>query len=94
MRDYASEASPPEALVADLLAMRDRPDSGLTVARLTTPVLVVAGLTDPIIPVAEAEAIAQSAVYGRLVVIDASAHLSPLERPKLVNDALRQHLGG
>jgi pimeloyl-ACP methyl ester carboxylesterase len=84
---------PPEALVADLLAMRDRPDSALTVARLTTPVLVVAGLGDSIIPIAEAEAIAESAVYGRLVVIDGAAHLSPMEQPKLVNDALRQHLG-
>jgi pimeloyl-ACP methyl ester carboxylesterase len=85
---------PPEALVADLLAMRDRPDSALTVARLTTPFLVVAGLKDPIIPVAEAEAIAESAVYGRLVVIDGAAHLSPMEQSKLVNDALREHLGG
>jgi pimeloyl-ACP methyl ester carboxylesterase len=85
---------PPAALVADLLAIRDRPDSGPTVARLSVPLLVVAGLQDPIIPVAEAEAIAHSAVYGRLVVVDGASHLSPLEQPQLVNDALRKHLGG
>jgi pimeloyl-ACP methyl ester carboxylesterase len=85
---------PPAALVADLLGIRDRPDSGPTVARLSVPLLVVAGLQDPIIPVAEAEAIAHSAVYGRLVVVDGASHLSPLEQPQLVNDALRKHLGG
>jgi 3-oxoadipate enol-lactonase len=84
---------PPAALVADLLAMRDRPDSAQTVARLSVPLLVVAGLQDPIIPVAEAEAIAETAVYGNLVVVDGASHLAPLEQPKLVNDALRQHLG-
>lgn len=85
---------PPAALVADLQAMRDRPDSGPTVARLSVPLLVVAGLQDPIIPVAEAEAIAETAVSGRLVVVDGASHLSPLEQPQLVNDALRKHLGG
>lgn len=85
---------PPAALVADLLAMRDRPDSGATVARLSVPLLVMAGLQDPIIAVAEAKAIAEKAVNGRLVVVDGASHLSPLEQPKLVNDAFRKHLGG
>ncbi len=85
---------PADALVADLQAMRDRSDSALTVARLSVPLLVVGGLRDQVIPVAEAEAIAATAVYGRLVVIDGASHLSPLEQPQLVNDALRKHLGG
>ena len=85
---------PPAALVADVLAMRDRPDSAGTVARLSVPLLVVAGLKDPIIPVEEAEKIAGTAVAGRLVVIDDASHLAPLEQAQQVNDALRQHLGG
>jgi pimeloyl-ACP methyl ester carboxylesterase len=85
---------PAGALIADLLAMRDRPDSALTVAQLSVPLLVVAGLQDPIISVAEAEAIAETAVDGRLVVVDAASHLAPLEQPQVVNDALRKHLGG
>jgi pimeloyl-ACP methyl ester carboxylesterase len=85
---------PAGALIADLLAMRDRSDSALTVAQLSVPLLVVAGLQDPIISVAEAEAIAETAVYGRLVVVDAASHLAPLEQPQAVNDALRKHLGG
>jgi pimeloyl-ACP methyl ester carboxylesterase len=84
---------PPAALVADLKAMRDRPDSGPALALLSVPVLVVAGLQDPIIPVTEAETIAETAKDGRLVVIDGASHLSPLEQPGLVNDAFRTHLG-
>jgi pimeloyl-ACP methyl ester carboxylesterase len=85
---------PAGALIADLLAMRDRSDSALTVAQLSVPLLDVAGLQDPIISVAEAEAIAETAVYGRLVVVDAASHLAPMEQPQAVNDALRKHLGG
>jgi len=84
---------PTAALAADLVAMRDRPDSGATVAGLAVPLLVVVGREDPIIPVPEAEAIAESAAYGRLVVVDGASHLSPIEQPQPVNEALRKHLG-
>src|SRR5258708_6165066 len=50
-------AQPPAALVADVVAMRDRIDSGDTLAALKVPVLVVAGAHHPIIPVARAQTI-------------------------------------
>ena len=83
---------PPAALVADLHAMRDRPDSSATLAELKVPVLVVSGLEDPIIPVEEAESMAAAAARGTLVVVDGAAHLSPMEQPAAVNQALREHL--
>jgi pimeloyl-ACP methyl ester carboxylesterase len=83
---------PPAALVADVLAMRDRPDSTPTLAGLQVPVLVVHGDQDPIIPIDEAATMAGVPAQGRLVVIDAAAHLSPLEQPEAVNRALRDHL--
>lgn len=85
---------PPASLVADVMAMRDRPDSGSTLSGLEVPVLVVAGDQDPIIPVAEAEAVAASARRGRLVVIDKASHLAPMEQPGAVNRALGDHLDG
>ena len=85
-------AQPPAALVADVVAMRDRIDSGDTLAALKVPVLVVAGAHDPIIPVAEAETIAGAARSGKLVVVDGASHLAPLEQPGAVNEALRVHL--
>lgn len=97
MRDEVGEwmrAQPPTALVADLMAMRDRPDSGRTLAELEVPVLVVAGEQDPIIPLSEAEAMAAAARDGRLVVVGNAAHLVPVEQPAAVNQALREHLTG
>jgi pimeloyl-ACP methyl ester carboxylesterase len=83
---------PPGALVADLVAMRDRPDSSQTLAALKVPVLVVAGEEDPIIPLAEAEAMVGMARQGRLMVVGNAAHLVPVEQPEAVNQALREHL--
>jgi 3-oxoadipate enol-lactonase len=96
MRDEVGDwmlAQPPGALVADVMAMRDRPDSSQTVAELEVPVLVLAGEQDPIIPLAEAETMAAAAPHGRLVVVGEAAHLVPVEQPRAINDALREHLG-
>jgi pimeloyl-ACP methyl ester carboxylesterase len=95
IRDEVGEwmrAQPPAALVADVTAMRDRPDSGQTLAQLEVPVLVIAGEQDPIIPLQEAEAMAAAARGGRLVVVGNAAHLAPVEQPVPVNQALREHL--
>jgi pimeloyl-ACP methyl ester carboxylesterase len=83
---------PPAALIADLVAMRDRPDSTPTLAQLQVPVLVISGVEDPIIPVEEAATMAATVPDGRLVVVDGAAHLSPIEQPDAVNRALRDHL--
>ena len=83
---------PTSALVADLVAMRDRPDSTQTLAELHVPVLVISGDQDPIIPSEEAATMASATPDGRLVVIDGAAHLAPLEQPEAVNRALRDHL--
>jgi 3-oxoadipate enol-lactonase len=83
---------PPAALVADVVAMRDRPDSSRTLANLQVPVLVISGAEDPIIPVDEAANMAATAAKGGLVLIDGAAHLSPIEQPDAVNRALRDFL--
>jgi 3-oxoadipate enol-lactonase len=83
---------PPAALVADLVAMRDRPDSTQTLAELQVPVLVISGDQDPIIPPEEAATMASGTHDGRLVVIEGAAHLAPMEQSEAVNRALRDHL--
>ena len=95
MRDEVGEwmrAQAPAALVADVIAMRDRPDSTQTLAELDVPVLVIAGERDPIIPLTESEAMAAAARQGRLVVVENAAHLVPVEQPAAVNQAIRKHL--
>jgi 3-oxoadipate enol-lactonase len=83
---------PPETLVADLMAMRDRPDSTDLLPAIKVPTLIVVGSEDPITPPSEAEAMAAAIPGARLVRVDAAAHLSPVERANDVNTALRQHL--
>ena len=83
---------PPDALVADLVAMRDRPDSTPDLARIAVPTLVLVGDADEIAPPAEAEAMASAIPDARLVVVPGAAHLSPVERADDVNAAIRDHL--
>jgi 3-oxoadipate enol-lactonase len=81
-----------ETAVADLLAMRDRPDSTSILPAITVPTLVVVGDQDPITPASEAEAIAAAVPGARLVVVPQASHLAPMEQPEAVNRALRDHL--
>ena len=83
---------PPEALVADLVAMRDRPDSTPDLAQIRVPTLVVVGDADEVTPPAEAEAMASAIPDARLVTIPGAAHLSPVERADDVNAAIQDHL--
>jgi 3-oxoadipate enol-lactonase len=82
-----------ETAVADLMAMRDRPDSTPLLPTITVPTLVVVGDQDPITPPSEAEAIAAAVPGARLVVVPGASHLAPLEQAEAVNRALREHLG-
>lgn len=61
---------------------------------IRVPTLVVVGADDASTPPAHAEEIADGIPGARLVVIPRAGHLSPLERPDLVNPALIEHLGG
>jgi len=83
---------PMETLVADLSAMRDRPDSTSTLAEIGIPVLVVGADEDPITPLVDTQTMAAGIPGGRLVVINGSSHLAPVEQPDQVSTALRDFL--
>jgi 3-oxoadipate enol-lactonase len=70
-----------EAIVADQRGLALRPDRTDLLPTITVPTLVVAGETDPIVPLAESQTMHRNIPGSRLAVIDGSAHLSPLERP-------------
>ncbi len=87
------EAIPPEGLVAALGAMRDRPDrSDLLPTLAGLPTLVLVGSDDRITPPAEARAMAGAIPGAELVVVEGAGHLTPVERPEAVNDALQRFL--
>lgn len=82
------ENSSVEGIVGALAAMRDRPDSTATLAEIDVPVLIIHGADDQLIPVAEAEAMAQAIPDARLVIIPDAGHLPNLEQPDAFNDAV------
>ena len=78
-----------ETIVAELAAMRDRPDSRPALASIAVPTLVVVGDQDALTPPTDSEAMAAAVPGARLVTIAGAAHLTPMERPGAVAAALR-----
>jgi len=77
-----------EGVIGALAAMRDRPDSMPDLPDIDVPVLVIHGADDQLIPVTEAEAMAETVPDGRLVIIPNAGHLPNLEQPDAFNDAV------
>jgi 3-oxoadipate enol-lactonase len=71
-----------------------RPDQHALLARVTAPVLVVAGAEDATFPVAETRAMADSIPTASFTVLDGVAHLAALEDPARVNELLDAFLFG
>jgi len=80
----------PETVEADLAAMRDRPDSNEFLKEISVPTLVVVGERDVLTPPADSEAMAAAIPGARLVTVPGTGHLTPMERPKAVAEALSE----
>lgn len=70
------------------------PDIDITpwLARITAPVLVLTGDSDPIVPPAEARHIAAHLSRARLVVIENAGHIPALEQPEATERAIADWL--
>lgn len=86
VRTMMLKQSKPGVLGA-LAAMRDRPDRRDLLKGLQVPALVVVGEKDGVTPPAAAQVMADL-LRCELVTIPGAAHLSPMERPDEVNEAL------
>jgi 3-oxoadipate enol-lactonase len=62
-----------------------RPDQRALLSRVTTPVLVVAGVEDATFPLPETIAMAEAIPNAAIAVLEGVAHLAALENPSLVN---------
>ncbi len=83
--------TPPATASADQRGMALRRDHFSTIASTTLPILLIAGEADPIVPISEFEAIAETAArapYVRLLTLPGVGHLAPLESPGAVAEAL------
>jgi 3-oxoadipate enol-lactonase len=62
-----------------------RPDQRALLSRVTTPVLVVAGVEDATFPLPETIAMAEAIPGAAVAVLEGVAHLAALENPAIVN---------
>jgi 3-oxoadipate enol-lactonase len=85
-------AQPVDGIVGALAAMRDRPDSGPSIARIAVPTLVVCGAEDTLIPPKESEALRDEIPGARLALIPGAAHLPNYEEPEAFNRVVREFL--
>lgn len=79
---------PKATVAAALKAMRDRPDRRDLLPSLDCPVLVLVGEHDKVTPLDSAKTLLGASRKGELKVIEGAAHLTPMERPDEVNEAL------
>jgi pimeloyl-ACP methyl ester carboxylesterase len=73
-------------------AIMGRPDGTRDLHLIRCPTLVMCGREDALTPLAAHVAMASHIPNGRLVVIERSGHLSPLEQPEAVSGVLRYWL--
>jgi 3-oxoadipate enol-lactonase len=79
---------PPGGLIGALLGMRDRSDSTFTLSTISVPTLVIVGALDALTPPAIAQKMAATISGAQMAIIPAAGHLSPIENPTAVNEAL------
>lgn len=85
-------ATPAATAAADLLAMRDRPDSTSDLASISVPTLVLHGEEDALIPLNNARAMAEAIPGASLALIPGAGHMAPVEDPAAANAYLRDFL--
>lgn len=75
-----------------LLAMLGRNDTTEYLSKIKIPVLVICGENDALTPTPVMKAMAEKINGARFVVIKNSGHMSPIENPKEVNEAIKNLL--
>ena len=81
-------ACPPGTIANACAAMRDRADFTPMLATLPCPLQVIVGESDAITPPEVARAMASAVKGSRLDVIEAAGHMTPMEQPKAVAEAI------
>lgn len=82
------DACPSETIAWSQRAIAERLDATADLAACQVPVVVAAGAEDELVALSEARATAEAALYGRLVVIPESGHMSPMETPGEVAEVI------
>jgi pimeloyl-ACP methyl ester carboxylesterase len=86
------EATSPAAIACAQRGMASRPDMTALLPSIRVPALVLVGQEDAISPPAEMRAIADAIPNARFVEIPDAGHMTVMENPETVNEALRSFL--
>ena len=89
--DMAKEVGA-DGFVREQNAIMARPDSRPLLVEVDMPTVVIVGRQDQPTPLPRAQEMAADIANARLVVIERCGHMSPLEKPDEVTDALRRWL--
>jgi pimeloyl-ACP methyl ester carboxylesterase len=79
----------PETFIRQQKAIMSRPDSRPSLGAIHCPTLVLVGNEDALTPVSAARMIAEGIVGSKLDIVQDCGHLSTMERPDAVTEALR-----
>jgi len=81
-----------DGFVNEIKAQLTRPDSSPDLVTITCPTLIITGKQDTVIPEEIHYMMADQIPNADLLIIEECGHLSTLEQPDIVNEALRQLL--
>lgn len=87
--DAMAESSGADGFMREQRLIMSRPDSMPSLSPISCPTLVLCGREDATTPVARHVEMAQAIPYATLVVVPKCGHLSTLEHPWLVGQAMR-----
>ncbi len=80
--------TPARAVVGALRGLATRPDRTAFLPKIAVPTLVIAGLEDAIVPIAEAREMAAAIPGSHLVAVPHAGHLTPLENHQATDAAI------
>ncbi len=84
----------PEGVANALAAIADRRDSRDLLKKMKCPVLILAGREDTVIPVSEAEALAEQIPNSMIHIFETAGHLFNLESPVEFERVFKKFIGG
>jgi 3-oxoadipate enol-lactonase len=87
------ESTPPVGIAAALRGMAARPDVTSLLPTIQVPTLVLVGEHDAISPTAEMKTIAEAIPGAEYVKIPRAGHMTTVEEPVAVNEALARFIG-
>lgn len=81
-----------DGFVREQNAIIDRADSRHMLVDIDVPTVVIVGREDQVTPLPRSEEMAADIANSRLIVLEECGHMSPLEKPAEVTEALRRWL--